>query len=62
MIKDILNLLSADEKKLIREAFDSETPCMIKLPNNEFIGVHLTQNDGIKILQQAGAWSHGKIL
>ena len=61
-LRDTLNNLPKDERDSLFVAFNNEDQLMVRLPNNQFIGVHVTQIQGIQIIEQAGYWSLGQFV
>ncbi len=61
-IKDIFDKLPDEKRAVLMHAFNNELPQFVKLDNGGFIGVNVKgQYPNLKIEQEAGAWSTGKI-
>lgn len=59
-LRETLNNLPKEERDSLFVAFNNEDSLMIRLPENQFIGVHVKPVPGIKITEQAGYWSLGE--
>lgn len=61
MIKEILEKLKPEERRLLYYAFEQGFPQHITLPGNKFIGVHTDRIKHLQVEERAGVWSTGKV-
>lgn len=62
-IKDLLNLLSDEERRLLNYAFENgmSAHVILKDTRDRYIGVNTSQSPLLIPEQTAGAWSSGRI-
>ena len=60
-IKERIQLLSQGDRRQLMHSFDEEIPEYIKLEDGYFLGVHVEHLPTLEVLEQAGAWSYGRI-
>jgi hypothetical protein len=63
-IRETLGKLKAEEPvkyEVLMAAFNKCEACIIDLPNNSFIGVHLTNLDNFNVEEHVGYWYVGTI-
>jgi hypothetical protein len=61
MIKQDLERLKPEERRLLQYAFENGFPQHVMLPGNRFIGVHADKIRHLDIEERAGVWSTGKV-
>lgn len=61
MIKELFAELDHDQREAIMIAFNNLTAHYIKLSDNRFIGVHLTDAPELIIDHTEGFWSLGRL-
>ena len=61
VIKDIINELPDEERKLLMVAFEQQITEIVKLVDGNFIGVNVVATDRIIIDETTGVWSIGRI-
>lgn len=61
MIKEILDKLKPDQKRLLMYAFENEFSQYITLPDNKFIGVNAHNIKHLQVEEQAGKWAYGSV-
>jgi len=59
MIKEVLDILSVEERRRLYHAFDNEIAQHVDLPENHFVGVNISAPN-FEIKEKVGAWSYGK--
>ena len=60
-IKDIFENLSDNDRRQLLYGFEHEFTQFVCLPNDEFIGVNVTNVKHLEITQKAGVWAIGTI-
>ena len=61
MIKEILDNLGSEERRKLIYAFDNGFGQYVELPDNKFVGVNIKSIANLKITEQVGCWSCGRI-
>lgn len=61
MIKETLDRLKPEERRLLMYAFENEFAQYVSLPGNKFLGVNAHSIKHLKIEETAGKWSFGTI-
>lgn len=59
MIKDVLANLSKVEYETLMLAFDNASSYVIRLDNNDFIGVHVVPDREMEIIETSGYFVYG---
>jgi hypothetical protein len=61
MIKEILDKLKPDEKRLLMYAFEQDYSQFVRVNTSQFIGVNCHCIKNLEIIESAGKWSIGNI-
>lgn len=61
MIKEVLEHLKPEEKRLLMYAFENEFSQHVTLKDNKFIGVNVHNIKHLQIEEQAGKWAYGTV-
>lgn len=61
MIKQILSLLSDEQRKQLMYAFELERCQLVELDDDMFIGVNVEPTGSLVVMETAGAWAYGKL-
>ena len=63
-IKNQIERLSLQQRRQLAHSFDCGISQFIEFGDGEFVGVHLTleRNKNLKIEEQTGVWSYGKVI
>ena len=61
MIKEVIDKLRPDERRLLMYAFEQEFSQYIRLPGNTFVGVNTQSIKNLEVLETAGKWTYGRV-
>lgn len=61
MIKEIIQEMAADHRKVLMEAFDNEETKIIMLDEQVFIAVHYVKQPCHEVIETAGYFTYGKM-
>lgn len=62
MIKELLEKLAPEDRKMLMYAFENLMPKFVVLEGGLFIGVNVTHLPNLKIEEEAGYWACGKVV
>ena len=60
-IKDTLNALSDQQRRLLMYAFEHKITQHIELPEKKFIGVNVKHIKHLSVSEEAGDWAVGEV-
>lgn len=61
-IKEIMDSLRPEDRKLLNYAFEHELEQHIRLPDNKYVGVNIRTLKNLKAELAVGLWSYGSII
>lgn len=61
MIRDVIDKLNLQDRRLLSYAFDHELSQVVKLKDNKFVGVNVYPSTNLIIEEKVGSWSCGSI-
>jgi hypothetical protein len=61
MLKQKIKDLPKIDRDTLMDAFNSETSLMVRIEDNEYIGVNLIDNPEMTEIERCGVWSYGTI-
>jgi hypothetical protein len=62
MIRDVLDELSPQDRRLLTYALDHDIGQVIKLPDKKFVGINIQPCENMIVLERVGDWCYGKYL
>jgi len=60
-MRERLNSLSVDQQRRLQYAFEQQFSQYVEIGDNKFVGVNITGQRNLKILESAGTWVYGEI-